>query len=54
MSIYYGLTTQLDWVKIRGALDSAEDFVIVLDQDNFKKLTYQANQILENIDKESL
>ena len=46
MKDYYGLTTQLVWVKILGEQYSADNFIIVLDKENFKKLIDQANNIL--------
>ena len=46
MKDYYGLTTQLVWVKILGEKYSADNFIIVLDKENFKKLIDQANNIL--------
>jgi len=46
MKVYYGLTTQLLWVKIIGEQYSADNFVLILDEDNFKKLIAQANQVL--------
>jgi len=46
MKDYYGLTTQLVWVKISGEEYSADNFIIVLDKENFKKLIDQANSIL--------
>jgi hypothetical protein len=46
VNIYYGLTTQLVWVKIVGGGFSADNYVLVLDEDNFKKLMAQANELL--------
>ena len=46
MKDYYGLTTQLVWVKILGEEYSADNFIIVLDKENFKKLIDQSNNIL--------
>lgn len=46
MKDHYGLTTQLVWVKILGEEYSADNFIIVLDKKNFKKLIDQANNIL--------
>ena len=46
MNTYYGLTTQLVWVKFAGGQGSASDFVLVLDEENFRKLINQANELL--------
>lgn len=46
MNTYYGLTTQLVWVKFAGGQGSASDFVLVLDEANFRKLIGQANSLL--------
>lgn len=48
MKVCYGLTTQLVWVKIIGEQHSADNFVLVLDDENFKKLIAQANDLLTN------
>jgi hypothetical protein len=46
VNTYYGLTTQLVWVKIAGGGYSADNFVLVLDDENFRKLINQANELL--------
>jgi hypothetical protein len=46
VNTYYGLTTQLVWVKIVGGGYSADNFVLVLDEENFRKLINQANELL--------
>jgi hypothetical protein len=46
VNTYYGLTTQLVWVKFVGGQGSASDFVLVLDEENFRKLINQANELL--------
>jgi hypothetical protein len=46
VNTYYGLTTQLVWVKFAGGQGSASDFVLVLDEENFLKLINQANELL--------
>jgi hypothetical protein len=46
VNTYYGLTTQLVWVKFAGGQGSASDFVLVLDEENFRKLINQANELL--------
>jgi hypothetical protein len=48
MKAYYGLTTQMVWVKIIGEQYSADNLVLVLDEDNLKKLIAQANDLLTN------
>jgi hypothetical protein len=46
VNTHYGLTTQLVWVKIAGEQGSASDFLLVLDEENFRKLINQANELL--------
>jgi hypothetical protein len=46
MNTYYGLTTQLIWVKIIGDKYVTDNFLLVLDQDNFKRLIDQASSLL--------
>jgi len=51
MKTYYGLNAQLIWVKIEGSGQTAEDFIIILDEDNFKKFANQTLAFLNTFDK---
>ena len=46
MNTFYGLNSSLIWVKISGDGYSADDFVLVLDEINFRKLMNQGNELL--------
>ncbi len=48
MNTFYGLNSSLIWVKISGDGYSADDFVLVLDEINFRKLMNQGNELLGN------
>ena len=42
MKTYYGLSNQLIWLKLDSVPHKAEDFVIILDEENFVKVINQA------------
>ena len=46
MKTYYGLSTQLIWVKIESSGYRAEDFVVILDEENFVKILNQASELI--------
>ena len=48
MKTYYGLTNQLFWLKVDNTLHKAEDFIIVLDEENFVKIINQAIDLANN------
>ena len=49
MKTYYGLSSQLLWVKIDPSMHKSEDFLIIFDEENFKKFATQTIDILNNI-----
>lgn len=42
MKTYYGLSNQLIWVKLDNPPYRAEDYTIILDEENFIKVINQA------------
>jgi len=42
MKTYYGLSSQLVWLKLGSVPHKAEDFIIILDEENFVKVINQA------------
>jgi len=46
MKTYYGLSTNLVWLKIDNPAQKAEDFVIILDEENFVKILNQASELI--------
>lgn len=49
MKTYYGLSNQLVWLKIDNLLHKAEDYIIILDEENFIKIINQAVELKESI-----
>lgn len=49
MKTYYGLNPQLIWVKIDPSVHKSEDFIIIFDEDNFKKFATHTIDTLNNI-----
>ena len=48
MKTYYGLTDQLVWLKVDNAVHKAEDFIIILDEENFNKMLNQAFKLAQD------
>jgi hypothetical protein len=48
MKTYYALTNQLVWLKADNLLHKAEDFIIILDEENFVKIINQAIDLANN------
>ena len=42
MKTYYGLSNQLVWLKVDNALHRADEFIIIVDEENFVKIINQA------------
>ena len=46
MKTYYGLSTQLIWVKLESSAQKAEDYIVILDEENFVRILNQASQLI--------
>jgi len=42
MKTYYGLSNQLVWLRLDRVPHKAEDFIVILDEENFVKVINQA------------
>lgn len=42
MKTYYGFSNQLIWIKLDNLPHKAEDYIIILDEENFVKVINQA------------
>lgn len=46
MKTYYGLSTNLVWLKINDPAQKAGDFLLILDEENFVKMLNQASELI--------
>jgi len=49
MQTYYGLTNQLVWLKVDNSVHTAQDFIIIVDEENFIKMATQTIEVLNGI-----